>query len=73
MFSKYKFREVDEGIYERVDEEIIMEIYKVGRKYVVRLEEAMRFDEPRITRMIIDKRDDVVDLIENVFFYDDED
>lgn len=73
MFTKFKFKKIDDDIYERVEEEVIMEIYKVGRKYVVRLEEAMRFEEPRITRMIMTRRDDVIDFIENVFDYIDGD
>ena len=73
MFTKFKFKKVDDDIYERVEEEVIVEIYKVGSKYVVRLEEAMRFEGPRITRMIMTRRDDVIDFIENVFDYIDGD
>ena len=56
--------------YRYVDEEAIIEIIKVGKKYVVRLETAQRFDVSKIEYFEYTGWTDIVDFVEGIFDYE---
>lgn len=56
--------------YRYVDEEAIIEVVKVGKKYIVRLETSQRFDISKIEYFEYTGWTDIIDFVEGVFNYE---
>lgn len=61
------------GYFIRMEEEVVIEIVLIADKILIRIEEAIRFDEPKITYVQKSSVDEILPVIKKVFWmYDDD-
>ena len=65
------FEKIDnvEG-YRYVDEEVIIEVVKIGSRFLVRMETSNRFDKATIEYFEYTGWTDIIDFVEGIFEYE---
>ena len=68
IMGSYEFEKCDEFLYRYEDDDIVVEVIRVGKKYVVRIEKNLR-GYIKVDVQILAKLDDLTKCLNDAFGY----